>query len=55
MEQANLIMVAILIALGVVLVAGLVVIPEIEQQQLALADKGGIPHTGSNGRGRNHT
>jgi hypothetical protein len=51
MNQTNSLMVAIFVALGVVLVAGLVIIPEIEQQA-ALADKGGIPNDNSAGHGR---
>jgi hypothetical protein len=43
MNQTNTMMLAIFVALGVMLVAGLVVIPEIEQQA-ALADKGGVPN-----------
>jgi hypothetical protein len=39
----NQLMLAIFIALGVMLVAGLIAIPSMEQQQ-ALADKGGIPN-----------
>jgi hypothetical protein len=50
MERANFIMVAIFIALGVVLVGGLVVIPEIGQQS-ASADNGN--HYGSIKNGNN--
>jgi hypothetical protein len=51
LEQAIMV-VAIFIVLGLVLVAGLVVIPEIQLQQLALAAKGGNPHAGSQAKGR---
>jgi hypothetical protein len=37
-------MVAIFIALGALLVAGLVVVPVMMEHQQALADKGGIPN-----------
>jgi hypothetical protein len=47
----NTLMLAVFIALGVMLVAGLVVIPEIEQQA-ALADKGGVPNTHAAGHGK---
>jgi hypothetical protein len=44
-------MLGIFIALGVVLVAGLVVIPEIEQQA-ALADKGDVPNGHASSKAR---
>lgn len=44
MKETNTIMLAIFVALGVMLVAGLVAIPAIEQA--ALADKGGMPNSG---------
>lgn len=47
----NTILLSLVVALGVMLAAGLVVIPEIEQQ-VALADNGGIPNDNSAGHGR---
>ena len=44
MKETNTIMLAIFVALGVMLVAGLVAIPAIEQA--ALADKGGVAKSG---------
>jgi hypothetical protein len=44
MKETNTIIFAIFVALGVMLVAGLVAIPAIEQA--ALADKGGVPNPG---------
>lgn len=44
MKEKNTIMLAIFVALGVMLVAGLVVMPTIEQA--ALANKGGVPNGG---------
>lgn len=43
MKETNTIMLAIFVALGVMLVAGLVVMPTIEQA--ALATKGGLPNS----------
>jgi hypothetical protein len=55
MTQVNCstIMLSLVVALGLVLVAGLVIMPEIEQQA-ALADKGGIPngHASDKARGK---
>jgi hypothetical protein len=45
MKDTNTIMLAIFVALGVMLVAGLVAIPAIEQHA-ALANKGGNPNGG---------
>jgi hypothetical protein len=55
MNQTNTVMLGILVALGVILVAGLIAIPVIEQQA-AHADKGGVPntHASSKARGRGH-
>jgi hypothetical protein len=50
MKETNTIMLAIFVALGVMLVAGLVVIPATEQS--ALADKGGMPNGGHKKRVR---
>jgi hypothetical protein len=54
MNQTNTLMIAISMALGVILVAGLIAIPTIEQQQAARADKGGVPnsHASRNAQGR---
>ena len=49
-QETNYIMLAIVLALGVFLVAGLVVVPTIELQQ-AQADKGGVPNSHSAGHG----
>jgi hypothetical protein len=48
-------MLGILVALGVILVAGLIAIPVIERQA-AYADKAGVPntHASSKARGRGH-
>jgi hypothetical protein len=40
--------------LAIALVGGLVIVPAIVMEQQALADKGGIPHAGSHGKGRHH-
>jgi hypothetical protein len=50
----NQLMVAIFVAVGATLVAGLIAIPLIEQQQAAHADKGGVPNAKSAGHGRGH-
>jgi uncharacterized membrane protein YjgN (DUF898 family) len=42
MKETNNIMLAIFVVLGAMLIAGLVVMPAIEQA--ALADKGGVPN-----------
>lgn len=44
MKETDTIMLAIFVALGVVLIAGLVVMPAIEQA--ALANQGGVPNGG---------
>jgi hypothetical protein len=52
MNQTNTVMVAIFIAFGIMLVAGLIAIPVIEQQQAAHADKGGVPNTHASDRAK---
>jgi hypothetical protein len=49
-QETNYLTLAIVLAFGVFLIAGLVIVPAIEEVQ---ADKGGIPntHAGSHGRG----
>ena len=44
MSKTNTVMLAIFVALGATLVAGLIAIPTIEQQHAAHADKGGVPN-----------
>ena len=53
MNKANTVMVAIFVALDVVVVAGLVVIPEIEHYS-ALADPGGAPNEHASDKARGH-
>jgi hypothetical protein len=48
-------MLAIFVALGATLVAGLIAIPTIEQQQTAYADKGGAPNAHASDKARGHS
>jgi hypothetical protein len=52
MNQTNTLMFAIFVALGAVLVAGLIAIPVIEQS--VQADKGGIPNGHASTKARGH-
>jgi len=50
--NTNTLMLAIFVALGVVLVAGLMAIPALEQS--VLADKGGVPNGHASSKARGH-
>ena len=51
-RQTDTLLLAIVVAFGVFLVAGLIAIPVIEQQQAAHADKGGVPNEHAPGYGQ---
>lgn len=54
MNHTNTLLFAIVVAFGVFLVARLIAIPAIEQQQSALADKGGYPNEHASSKARGH-
>jgi len=54
MSKTNTVMLAIFVALGATLVAGLIAIPTIEQQHAAHADKGGAPNAHASDKARGH-